>query len=674
VGPAPRFTPGEPRAWRAQTQIPQGPRESQLDEAARPPAGPPHARRAQSAQPASPLDAQGARAHDDRGVALGEAGKLDEAVVEFERAIAIDPRYAAAHFHLGLAYDRLGRDADAVARYEDALRLKPDFTEARYGLSGVCLKIGDDDGAVALLRQVLATAPSFAEAHYNLGLALWHRGKSSRGEISRTVAAGDGDSRDAGASGTLSHDEDARDASKPGTTRRGVASRAPAASRAATADAASPADLDAAADELARAVETAPQEARFQSALGQLLAERQQVPAAIEHLERAVMLAARGADASPAQRAEYAYNLGLALRLHGDLDAAAARFREAVALDPHHALARRSLGLILRQQDDLGAAADELRRAVAERPDDAQGWHVLGTVLVKRGDGAGAIDAFRQATQRDPSLVEAHVMLAQALARDGRKGEALAEQAEIQRLNAEKADFGRTLVLLDAAAEQAARGRTSAAIAQLREAVALSPRFPEALYRLALMLRPPPPGSSRAAPRPSRSGAPPSTPTTAPAATSASAANATSPQAAGSDAGSAQTTTRTARDRNAREAESLFAQVVALDPDRARAHFELGRLLAARGDTAGAAQALRIATMKAPSLIEAREELARAATATGDWTTTASALKGILAWSPDDARATAIRTALATALDHLGASTDAAAERARVTTATRDVR
>jgi tetratricopeptide (TPR) repeat protein len=248
--------------------------------------------------------------------------------------------------------------------------------------------------------------------------------------------------------------------------------------------------------------------------------------------------------------------------------------------------------------------------------------------------------------RRDPALVEARVLLAQALARDGKKDEAIAEQAEIQRVNAENANFGRTLVLLDAATAQLARGRRAAAIARLREAIALSPHSPEALYRLGLALLPTTPRAkvSSSSPSSSRSVQP-------------LAMSATKPT------------------REAREAESLFAQVVALDPDHAHAQFELGRLLAARGDAAAAIQALQRAAAKAPSLLDARRELARVATASGAWPVAAAALKGIIAWelasgSPgapgarNDARRRETRRALATVLDRLGATADAAAERA----------
>jgi Flp pilus assembly protein TadD len=76
--------------------------------------------------------------------------------------------------------------------------------------------------------------------------------------------------------------------------------------------------------------------------LGQLLAERQRLDEAVEQLTQA---AAR-AGGDPA----YAYDLGLALRLRGDLDEAERQLRAALASNPRHAEARRALGLILRQK------------------------------------------------------------------------------------------------------------------------------------------------------------------------------------------------------------------------------------------------------------------------------------------------------------------------------------
>src|SRR5262249_7949115 len=157
--------------------------------------------------------------------------------------------------------------------------------EARFGLSIACAKVGDRDGAIALLRQVIAARPQLAEAHYNLGLHLWQRFKASVGQKQTK-------------------------------------------------------DLDEAVAELTTAVHLDASEPRAWSALGQLLVDRQDLTAAIENLRRAATLAR--------DDPEYAYNLGLALRLTGDVDGAEDALRAALRRNPAHALARRSLGLILR--------------------------------------------------------------------------------------------------------------------------------------------------------------------------------------------------------------------------------------------------------------------------------------------------------------------------------------
>ena len=84
------------------------------------------------------------------------------------------------------------------------------------------------------------------------------------------------------------------------------------------------------------------------------------------------------------------------------MEPAGAQFREAIRLDPNHALAHRSLGLVLREGGDLPAAAAELRLAVTQRPEDAEGHHILGTVLLKLNDVTGAIEEFRRAINLDP--------------------------------------------------------------------------------------------------------------------------------------------------------------------------------------------------------------------------------------------------------------------------------
>lgn len=55
--------------------------------------------------------------HDAWGTALRAAGRLEEAVAQYERAIALEPHWAAPYYNAAIALDALGRKPDAAKRY-----------------------------------------------------------------------------------------------------------------------------------------------------------------------------------------------------------------------------------------------------------------------------------------------------------------------------------------------------------------------------------------------------------------------------------------------------------------------------------------------------------------------------------------------------------------------------
>jgi tetratricopeptide (TPR) repeat protein len=73
-----------------------------------------------------------ADAHNNLGSALLSQGKLDDATAHFERTLAIDPDHAAAHNNLGTVFRDEGRFSDAMAHYERAIAIRPDYTEAHF--------------------------------------------------------------------------------------------------------------------------------------------------------------------------------------------------------------------------------------------------------------------------------------------------------------------------------------------------------------------------------------------------------------------------------------------------------------------------------------------------------------------------------------------------------------
>jgi tetratricopeptide (TPR) repeat protein len=81
--------------------------------------------------------------HMNRGVLRFQRGRLDEAVVDFERAIAIDPDRYNAPASLAQSLDRQGRQAEAIAQLDRAIVLKPELAALYRDRALIRLAAGD---------------------------------------------------------------------------------------------------------------------------------------------------------------------------------------------------------------------------------------------------------------------------------------------------------------------------------------------------------------------------------------------------------------------------------------------------------------------------------------------------------------------------------------------------
>lgn len=100
-----------------------------------------------------------APAHYNLGTALAVAGKFDEAVTEYERAIALDPEYGVAYSNLGSVLLQLGRAREATTRLEQAVRINPQNAEALNSLSVAYAAEGDIEKALATIERALKLNP-----------------------------------------------------------------------------------------------------------------------------------------------------------------------------------------------------------------------------------------------------------------------------------------------------------------------------------------------------------------------------------------------------------------------------------------------------------------------------------------------------------------------------------
>lgn len=108
----------------------------------------------------------------NQGKSLEAAGRLDEAISAYERALEMDPQMASAHANLVGAYGQKDEFQRARAHYEAASSIDPDIEELHNNWGVVMAAQDDPSAASAAFRRALEVNPNSARAHANLGVAL----------------------------------------------------------------------------------------------------------------------------------------------------------------------------------------------------------------------------------------------------------------------------------------------------------------------------------------------------------------------------------------------------------------------------------------------------------------------------------------------------------------------
>jgi tetratricopeptide (TPR) repeat protein len=111
-------------------------------------------------------------AYNNLGIALRQKGRVDEAIAHFQKVLEINPGYAAAHINLGNALLQQGRVDEAVIHYQQALQLKPESVEAHINLGNALLQKGSADEAIVQYQRALQIKPDFLEVLNNLAWLL----------------------------------------------------------------------------------------------------------------------------------------------------------------------------------------------------------------------------------------------------------------------------------------------------------------------------------------------------------------------------------------------------------------------------------------------------------------------------------------------------------------------
>ncbi len=116
-------------------------------------------------------------AYCNLGVALGDKGRLDEAIENYHKALQIDPNNFEAHYNLGNALADQSRFDEAIQNYHKALQSNPNSFQALNNLGNALFHQNRFDEAIENYRKAIQLNPNFSDALNNLGVALAAKGR-----------------------------------------------------------------------------------------------------------------------------------------------------------------------------------------------------------------------------------------------------------------------------------------------------------------------------------------------------------------------------------------------------------------------------------------------------------------------------------------------------------------
>jgi tetratricopeptide (TPR) repeat protein len=270
----------------------------------------------------------------NRGVTLQKLRRLDHALTSYDRAVTERPDYAEALCNRGVVLQELGRFSEALESYDQALVLRPKFAEALSNRGNALKAVKRLEDALESYDQALALRPDLVEVLYN------------RGNTLKELKC-----------------------------------------------------LDDAVESYDRAVSLCPQYAEALSNRGTALEELGRLEDALKSYDLAV--------AARADFAEALSNRGNTLRALGRFEEALRSYDSALTGHPEHVEVLYNRGVALQELQRFADAVDSYDRALAVRPHHAEALSNRGVALQDLRRFADAIESYDLALAARPGYAEA---------------------------------------------------------------------------------------------------------------------------------------------------------------------------------------------------------------------------------------------------------------------------
>ncbi|GAX80916.1 hypothetical protein CEUSTIGMA_g8351.t1 [Chlamydomonas eustigma] len=117
------------------------------------------------------------RAYGNRGNARSRQGRLEEALLDYNKAMEICPWSVDPVLNRGVALEALGRFEEAVSDYRAVLAAEPEDPAAWNNLGNATAGLGSWEEAAGYFRKATLIAPGFSFAAANYALAMYQIGK-----------------------------------------------------------------------------------------------------------------------------------------------------------------------------------------------------------------------------------------------------------------------------------------------------------------------------------------------------------------------------------------------------------------------------------------------------------------------------------------------------------------
>jgi len=120
---------------------------------------------------------RGAASHVQRGIGFEEAGRIEDAIVEHEKALELDPEFAQAHANLIILYGKTKQPQKAEEHFRAAVRLNPNHADSYYNYGVLLVEQRKYVEAEEVFRKALEINPFHSQAFHNLGFMREQQGQ-----------------------------------------------------------------------------------------------------------------------------------------------------------------------------------------------------------------------------------------------------------------------------------------------------------------------------------------------------------------------------------------------------------------------------------------------------------------------------------------------------------------